>query len=130
MHLEYRIYCNNAKVFHSFTDHKILSVTLALRLSDESNAEKKVYLQKKIAEYMSRAEEIKDSVRDKQSRGQIVDKIHILANGSGYSYDTLFGKYLDSNVKEISLEEPYLRDFYQVNNNNNQGNPSPNWLRF
>lgn len=83
-------------------------------LPDEPDPDKKAYLQKKLGEYMSRAEQIKESIKDKQSRGQIVDKIHILANGSGYSYNTLFGKYLDDNVKEISLEEPYLRDFYQV----------------
>lgn len=63
---------------------------------------------------MSRAEQIKTLVSDQRSRGQIIDKIHILANGTGYSYETLFGKYLDDNVKEICLDEPYIRDYYQV----------------
>ena len=63
---------------------------------------------------MSRAEEIKRAVSNQQNQGKIVDKIHIIANGTGYSYDSVFGKYLDENVKEISLEEPYIRDYYQV----------------
>lgn len=63
---------------------------------------------------MCRAEQIKSLVTDQMSRGQIVDKLHIIANGTGYSYESIFGKYLDEHVKEICLEEPYIRDYYQV----------------
>lgn len=64
---------------------------------------------------MTRAELLKKQISEQQSKGAIVDKIHIIANGTGYSYESIFGKYLDENVKEICLEEPYLRDYYQVN---------------
>lgn len=80
----------------------------------ETNPEKKRVLQTKISEYMKRAEHIKAKLNEKHSRGEIKDKIHILANGTGYGYETIFGKYLDDTVKEISLEEPYLREYYQV----------------
>lgn len=63
---------------------------------------------------MTRAEQIKKQIVEQRSRGQIVDKIHIIANGTGYSYESIFGKYLNDAVKEISLEEPYLREYYQV----------------
>lgn len=63
---------------------------------------------------MTRAEQIKANIKEQQSRGQIVDKIHIIANATGFGYESVFGKYLDDNVKEISLEEPYLREYYQV----------------
>lgn len=63
---------------------------------------------------MTRAELIKSDLREQRSRGEIVDKIHILANGTGYDYGSLFGKYLDDKVKEICLDEPYLREYYQV----------------
>lgn len=82
--------------------------------SDEDNPEKKTYLQRKISEYMTRAETIKSHIKEQQSKGEIVDKIHIIANGTNYSYETIFGKYLNEGVKEISLEEPYLREYYQV----------------
>lgn len=65
---------------------------------------------------MTRAEQIKASIVEQRSRGEIVDKIHIIANGTGFSYETIFGKYLNENVKEISLEEPYLREYYQLIN--------------
>lgn len=63
---------------------------------------------------MSRAEKIKEEITKQRNRGEIKDKIHIIANGTGYSYETIFGKYLDDSVKEISLEEPYLREYHQV----------------
>lgn len=63
---------------------------------------------------MTRAEQIKLNILEQRIRGEIVDKIHIIANGTGFGYETIFGKYLDDKVKEISLEEPYLREYYQV----------------
>lgn len=63
---------------------------------------------------MTRAEQLKLQITEQRSRGEIIDKIHIIANGTGYNYDSIFGKYLDDSVKEISLDEPYLREYYQV----------------
>lgn len=63
---------------------------------------------------MTRAETLKSNIKEQQSKGEIVDKLHIIANGTNYSYETIFGKYLKEDVKEISLEEPYLREYYQV----------------
>lgn len=80
----------------------------------ETDATKKKYFQGKISEYMKRAEEIKVKIKERQSRGEMKEKIHILANGTGYSYEKIFGKYLDDGVREIALEEPYLREYYQV----------------
>lgn len=65
---------------------------------------------------MTRAEQIKVKINEQRIRGEIVDKIHIIANGTGYDYATIFGKYLNDSVKEVSLEEPYLREYYQVRN--------------
>lgn len=63
---------------------------------------------------MTRAEQLKTQITEQRSRGEIKDKIHIIANGTGYDYDSIFGKYLDDSVKEISLDEPYIREYYQV----------------
>lgn len=80
----------------------------------ETDANKKLHFQKKIDEYMTRAEQIKSKITEQRVRGEIVDKIHIIANGTGFGYESIFGKYLNDSVKEISLEEPYLREYYQV----------------
>lgn len=81
---------------------------------DETDHDKKVHFQKKIDEYMTRAEQIKKQISEQRNRGEIVDKIHIIANATGYGYETVFSKYLNDSIKEISLEEPYLREYYQV----------------
>ena len=86
--------------------------------SDETDPNKKLHFQKKIDEYMTRAEEIKKKISEQCVRGEIVDKIHIIANGTGFGYETIFGKYLNDSVKEVSLEEPYLREYYQVTSYN------------
>lgn len=80
----------------------------------ETDHDKKLHFQKKIDEYMTRAEQIKKRISEQHSRGEIVDKIHIIANATGFGYEKIFGKYLNDSIKEVSLEEPYLREYYQV----------------
>lgn len=63
---------------------------------------------------MTRAEQIKEIYKSQISKGQLVDKRHIIENSTGHSYDTVFGKYLKDDVTEISLDEPYIRENYQV----------------
>lgn len=82
--------------------------------TDESDSEKKKHYQTKIEQYMGRAEQLKSMLSDVKSRGHVVDKICIMEGDSGYGYDRIFAKYLDSNVTEITLEEPYIREHYQV----------------
>ena len=63
---------------------------------------------------MARAEEVKKAVSSRASRGEIRDKFHIVENATNYSYERIFGKYLTEEVKEILVEEPYVKEFYQV----------------
>lgn len=80
----------------------------------EEDAAKKLRYQEKLKEYMTRAEQIKELYKSQISKGEIVDKRHIIENSTGNSYETIFGKYLKDDVKEISLDEPYIREHYQV----------------
>lgn len=63
---------------------------------------------------MARAEKIKALLPAVTDRGHVVDKIHIVEGDRGYSYESVFGKYLNDAVTRISVEEPYIRDHYQV----------------
>ena len=40
--------------------------------------------------------------------------IPIAEGSTGHSYKSLFGKYLDETIQEVSIEEPYIREHYQV----------------
>lgn len=82
----------------------------------ESDPEKKKHYQKKLSEYMEQAEKLKKSVQSWGSRGEIRDRIHVTEGATNFGYDRIFGKYLNEDVGEILLEEPYLKDFYQLGN--------------
>lgn len=76
-------------------------------------ARKKVYYER-IKEYIDRAEQIKLRVQRHVSQGELEQHIPIDENATGYSYSSIFGKYVNKNVKEILIEEPYLGKPYQV----------------
>lgn len=82
----------------------------------EGDPEKKQHFQKKLNEYMEQAEKLKKSILSWGSKGEIRDKIHIAEGSSNYGYDRIFGKYLTDGVEEILVEEPYLKDYYQLCN--------------
>lgn len=63
---------------------------------------------------MDRAEQIKVLLTKWSTKGEIKDKIYIMEGSSGFSYRTIFSKYMDDSVKEILIEEPYFREYYQV----------------
>lgn len=50
------------------------------------------------------------------ARRKVVKQIHLADNASGHSYGSLFGKYLDSGVREIIIDEPYLGRVFQLYN--------------
>lgn len=75
---------------------------------------KKKIFNERIKEYIDRAEQIKKRVQNHVSHGELIAHISIDENSTGFSYKTLFGKYINSNIKEVLLEEPYLIDRYQV----------------
>lgn len=82
----------------------------------ETNPEKRKHFQKKLDEYLGQAEQIKKSIQQWGSKGEIRDRIHIPEGATNFGYDRIFGKYLTDDVEEILVEEPYLRDFYQLCN--------------
>lgn len=65
---------------------------------------------------MEQAEKLKKSIQSWGSKGEIRDKIHIAENATNFGYDRIFGKYLTENVEEILIEEPYMKDHYQMCN--------------
>lgn len=82
----------------------------------ETDAVKKKHFQKKIVAYMEQAEKLKKSIQSWGSKGEIRDKIHISENASNFGYERIFGKYLTDEVEEILIDEPYLKDYYQLCN--------------
>lgn len=74
---------------------------------------KKVYFER-IRQYIDRSEQIKDRIQATIAKGRIAANITIAEDSTGHSYEALFGKYLDENIREILIEESYLQDRYHV----------------
>lgn len=85
-------------------------------VGDESDVAKKKVFYERIKEYIDRAEQIKDRVQKHVIRGELVINKPIDDNSTGNSYQSLFGQYLNADVKEVLLEEPYLYEKYQFQN--------------
>ena len=48
--------------------------------------------------------------------GNFHEQIRISENSSGHSYQSLFGHFLDCDVKSIHIEDPYIRAHHQIVN--------------
>ena len=73
-------------------------------------------LRLKAKEYMDRAEKLKLQVeRDKKS-GEYHEQLQIKTDSIGNSYDSIMGRFLDSFVTKVEIDDPYIRAGHQVFN--------------
>uniref|UniRef100_A0A1A9WFL4 MIT domain-containing protein n=1 Tax=Glossina brevipalpis TaxID=37001 RepID=A0A1A9WFL4_9MUSC len=85
-------------------------------VNEETNADKKKVYHARIKEYLDRAEQIKERISRLGQSGSLLHSVSIEDGATGYSFHTLFGKYLSNDVKEVLIEEPYLAERYQFQN--------------
>ncbi|XP_067629988.1 MIT domain-containing protein 1-like [Eurosta solidaginis] len=85
-------------------------------LPGESDVAKKKVFYERIKEYIERAEQIKERIQKHVTRGELVTNIPIVENSVGNSYQSLFGAYLNADVKEVLIEEPYLHERHHFEN--------------
>jgi len=81
-----------------------------------NEASKKAHYRKKIDEYMTRAELLKNTVNKLKETGKYHEQLHILDNSSGHSYISIFRSFLDDIVETVTIEDAYIRSFHQINN--------------
>lgn len=70
----------------------------------------------KVSEYLDRAEKIKILVDNQKASGTYRELIKIEKDSTGHGYDTVFGRFLDTKVTYITIEDPYIRTFHQCQN--------------
>ncbi|XP_014211190.2 probable protein phosphatase 2C T23F11.1 [Copidosoma floridanum] len=83
---------------------------------DIDNPVQKKHFQTRAAEYMDRAEKIKNMIDYKKSIGQYRELVKIEENSTGHGYSSVFGRFLDNRINEILIEESYIRTFHQCQN--------------
>ncbi|NWW58508.1 MITD1 protein, partial [Ifrita kowaldi] len=86
---------------------------------------KKHRYRQKIAEYMTRAEDIKKHRLTSLSDGKYHKQIRIEENATGFGYEKLFHEYLTEIVSEVWVQDPYIRQVHQASRY-----PLYNFLRF
>ncbi|XP_037932086.1 MIT domain-containing protein 1-like [Teleopsis dalmanni] len=80
------------------------------------NKDKKEKLLQQIEQYKHLVKKVETRMKTLRSCGNSVKEVHIKDDATGYTYDKLFGKYLNEDVKEILIEESYLREKHQLKN--------------
>ena len=85
-------------------------------LKDCKDVDKRKHYKNKLEEYMTRAEKVKSLVKELQATGKYHDQTKIEEDATGFCYKTVFCSYLDESVKDVEVEDPYIRSFHQINN--------------
>lgn len=66
--------------------------------------------------YLERATKLKEFVKEKKQAGEYHERIKIPDGAVGYNYERIFGPYLDEQVDEVVVEDPYVRSVHQIYN--------------
>lgn len=85
-------------------------------IKNTTDRKKQEHLRLKAAEYMTRAEKIKDVVQKQKDSGVYHEQIQIPNDGVGYSYEKIFSKYLEKSINRVDIEDPYIRTNHQTYN--------------
>ena len=78
--------------------------------------EKKNKYRQKAEEYLGRTEKVQQIIDKEKENGKYHEQIRIEANSTGHSYESIFGRFLDNEVRQISVEDPYIRAHHQITN--------------
>ena len=76
----------------------------------------KAKYRQKATEYLERTEKVDQLISREKENGKYQEHIKIQLNSTGFSYETIFGRFLDDSVHVISVEDPYIRAHHQIVN--------------
>lgn len=85
-------------------------------LKDTKDAHARRRYREQMNSYLERATKLKEFVKEKKKAGEYHEQIKIPDEAVGYSYARIFGPYLDENVEEVIVEDPYVRSVHQIYN--------------
>ncbi|KAM3176253.1 hypothetical protein ACTXT7_006904 [Hymenolepis weldensis] len=74
-------------------------------------------LKEKIESYISRAENVKQIIKQKQKDGKFHEHFDINEDDTGFGYRRLFNRFLEEgNVTVVNIDDPYIRNSFQIEN--------------
>jgi Phospholipase D-like domain at C-terminus of MIT len=71
-------------------------------------------LRKRLENYINRAEFIKKHIEKEKEAQKYHEKIDIENGATGFSYNTVLGRFLDEDVSTVNINDPYIRNVHQV----------------
>ncbi|KAK2179966.1 hypothetical protein NP493_464g01045 [Ridgeia piscesae] len=77
---------------------------------------KRQRFRQRITEYMDRAEKLKAHIDEEKETGKYHEQVHIENNSVGHGYERLFGRFLDSSLTAVEVEDPYIMSNHQLSN--------------
>lgn len=77
---------------------------------------KRTKYREKATEYLDRCESLDVIIRKEKESGKYHEQQRIQAQSTGHSYETIFGRFLDESVSEVTVEDPYIRSHHQIIN--------------
>lgn len=73
-------------------------------------------LRQKTTEYITRAEIVKNKVQEQKDSGNYHEQIKIRYDQTGFSYKSIFGKYIDKSMTRVEIDDSYIRTIRQAEN--------------
>jgi len=77
---------------------------------------KKQHFQQRISNYMDRAEQLKKHIEKEKREGKYHEQLQIEDNSTGHSYEKVMGRFIDSDLSVVEIDDPYIRSFHQIQN--------------
>jgi hypothetical protein len=68
----------------------------------------------KVKSYLTRAEQLKSHIASEKEKGKYREHFTIQNGATGYSYNSVMGRFLDADVEWVQIDDPYIRQAHQV----------------
>jgi len=63
---------------------------------------------------MKRAEVVKQKMERLKAAGAYREQIQVAEDAIGFSYTSVFSRFLDEDVHKVEIDDPYIRSAHQV----------------
>ncbi|XP_070554446.1 MIT domain-containing protein 1-like [Ptychodera flava] len=73
-------------------------------------------MRERINEYMLRAEKLKEHIENEKKAGKYHEQYKIPQDSTGHSYKSVFGKFIDEFLTEVTVDDAYVRQTHQIYN--------------
>ncbi|EDV24930.1 MIT domain-containing protein 1 [Trichoplax sp. H2] len=112
--------CERSEDYEASLQHYMNGIELMMKiLEDTKDEHQKLFIRDKVKKCLNSAEKVKSIIAQKKAKNKHSSQVtqEKISDGStGYDYDTIFDRCLDDSVTSVEIDDPYIRNSYQVRN--------------